>query len=262
MNIHSFAVLAYSDSPYLAACLESLKNQTVTSDIYISTSTPSEHIIALAKKYGVDLLITETGKGIAHDWNFSLQQAKTKYVTLAHQDDLYLPDYTASCISKAEQLKDNLICFTNYAEIVAELERSDTALLLIKRLLLWVNMPLKKNISSTSRKKVLCALGSPVATPSVMYNLENLSSFQFSPEFSVSIDWEAWYRMAGLKGRFVYLNQVLVQHRIHVNSATTFRLKENKRANEDLKMFKRYWPDFIARLLAWLYAKSYKSNDI
>ena len=262
MNDHSFAVMAYSESPYLAACLDSLKNQTVASDIYISTSTPSECIIALAKKYGVDIFITETGKGIAHDWNFSLQQAKTKYVTLAHQDDLYLPDYTASCIIKAKQFKDTLICFTNYIEIVAGLERSDTALLRIKRLLLWVNMPLKKNISSTSRKKLLCALGLPVSAPSVMYNLENLSGFLFSTEFSVSVDWEAWYRMAGMKGRFVYVNQVLVQHRIHVNSATTFGLKENRRATEDLNMFRRYWPGFIAKILAWLYAKSYKSNDI
>jgi len=41
MTKHSFAVMAYKDSPYLSDCLDSLKDQTVKSEIYITTSTPS-----------------------------------------------------------------------------------------------------------------------------------------------------------------------------------------------------------------------------
>ena len=114
MTDHSFAVMAYKDSPYLPDCLDSLKNQTVGSDIYIATSTPSLYIDETAKKYGIKIFATDPGQGIAHDWNFSLSIAKTKYVTLAHQDDLYNSNYTRLCIKAAEKFNDTLICFTDY----------------------------------------------------------------------------------------------------------------------------------------------------
>lgn len=260
MSNHSFAVLAYSESPYLAACLDSLKDQTMQSDIYISTSTPSEYISDMAKKYGVELFITEPGQGIAHDWTFGLQQAKTKYVTLAHQDDVYMPDYTASCINQAEKFKDTLICFTNYSEIVEGKERSGTQLLRIKRFMLWFFMPFRKNIQSRSWKKKMLSAGCPIPAPSVMYNREKLTGFQFSAEFSINMDWDAWYRMAYMEGRFVYVNKPLLKHRIHPDSATTKGLEVNLRQKEDLLMFKRFWPGRIAKILAKMYGRSYTSN--
>src|SRR5215470_12307123 len=88
---HSFAVMVYKDSPFLCECLESLKKQTVESFIFISTSTPSAYIFDIAQKFGVEVFIGEP-RGIANDWNFGLSKTKTKYVTLAHQDDLYMPE--------------------------------------------------------------------------------------------------------------------------------------------------------------------------
>ena len=54
---HSFAVCAYGESPYLEACLRSLKAQTVKegTEILICTSTPNSHISRLAEKYGADV---------------------------------------------------------------------------------------------------------------------------------------------------------------------------------------------------------------
>jgi hypothetical protein len=94
-----------------------------------------------------------------------------------------------------------------------------------------------------------------------MYNLEMLSNFQFSNEFSINLDWDAWYRMAKMNGRFVYIPNRLLKHRIHQDSETTIGLKNNLRQAEDLKMFGYFWPKFIAKLLARFYAGSYKSNE-
>lgn len=258
---HSFAVMAYKDSPYLSECLDLLKNQTVRSVIYISTSTPSGYISDIAKKYGIEVFVTESGQGITHDWNFSLQQARTKYVTLAHQDDLYMPGYTENCFNAAEKFKDTLICFTGYSEIIDGKERWGTLLLRVKRFMLWFFMPFKKNIHSKFWKKKLLSMGCPIAAPGVMYNLEKLSGFQFSDEFSINMDWDAWYRMTRMKGRFVYVKKVLLKHRIHPDSATTAGLEANARQSEDLRMFKRFWPGFLAKLFAKFYARSYKSNN-
>lgn len=257
---HSFAVMAYNDSPYLPACLDSIKAQTLDSTIYITTSTPSEYIENISKKYGVDLYITEKGLGIAHDWNFSLHLAKTKYVTLAHQDDLYMKAYTEECLKASEKYKDTLICFTGYHEVIDETKRTRTLLLDVKRFMLWSSMPFTNHLKNILRKNLLVCMGCPIAAPSVMYNLDNLKGFQFSSEFSINMDWDAWCRMAGMKGRFVYVKKELLTHRIHPDSATTAGLKNNIRQGEDLKIFKRFWPDFFANQLAKMYARSYKSN--
>ncbi len=261
MISHSFAVMAHKDSPYLTACLDSLKAQTIESKIYISTSTPSAFIEGIAKKYDVEIYVALPGQGIVHDWNFSLQQAKTKYVTLAHQDDLYMPEYTERCLDAAEKFNDTLICFTGYNEIAGQKIRSYNRLLLIKRFMLLSFMPIKKNIKNKTWKNYLLSIGCPIAAPSVMYNLENLTHFQFSNKFSINMDWDAWYRMSEMKGRFVYVTKTLLQHRIHSDSATTSGLVANHRQSEDLLMFNRFWPGFIAKQLARIYAGSYKSNE-
>ena len=258
---HSFAVMAYQDSPYLSECLNSLKAQTVESNIYITTSTPSSYIDDTAKKYGVPVFVTESGKGIAHDWNFSLQSAKTKYVTLAHQDDLYMPEYAASCFNAAEKFTDTLISFTGYDELVGDRERSDTLLLRVKRFMLSFFMPFRNNIRGKFWKRKLLSLGCPIPAPSVLYNYELLKGFQFSSEFSINMDWDAWYQMAKMEGRFVCVKKKLLRHRIHAQSATTIGLKANKRQMEDLKMFQRFWPKILAKLLATIYSRGYKYND-
>ncbi len=260
MHIHSFAVMVYGDSPYLEACLHSLQNQTASSALYIATSTPSDYIRNLATKFNIPVFINEHNHGIASDWNFSLAQAKTKYVTLAHQDDLYLPDYTASCLQAAGAFKDTLICFTDYTEIADDQERKGTLLLHVKKWMLWFFMPIRKNISSRFWKRRFLSLGCPVAAPSVMYNLDTLKHFTFSDAFTINMDWDAWSRMAQMKGRFVYVNKNLVQHRIHSDSATTLGLEAQARQNEDLLMFERYWPGWATKIISRIYSSSYKSN--
>lgn len=263
MSKHSFAVMAYKESPYLADCLDSLMDQTVKSEVFITTSTPSAYIDEMANKYGIKVFVTETGKGIAHDWNFSLACGETKYVTLAHQDDIYVHDYTERCIHESEKFNDTLICFTGYSELINdERERSSTLMLTAKKVLNFLFMPFKKNISSKTWKRFSQAFGTPIPCPTVMFNKETLGNFKFSEKYKVSLDWDAWLRMADLNGRFVYVPKLLVKHRIHLASATTEGIKGNVRQTEDFEIYCRIWPKFMARILSKFYAGSYKSNEI
>ena len=262
MSNHSFAVMAYKDSPYLADCLDSLKDQTVKSEIFITTSTPSAFINETAKKYHIKVFITEPGKGIAHDWNFGIDAAKTKYVTLAHQDDLYVSNYTEQCLNASQQFEDTLICFTAYSELINdERERSSTLMLNAKKFLNFMFMPFKNNIKSRTWKKFSQAFGTPIPCPTVMFNKQMLADFRFSEKYKVSLDWDAWLRMAAMNGRFVHVPKILVKHRIHVESATTEGIKANVRQTEDFEIYCRIWPKFIARILSRFYAGSYRSNE-
>ena len=262
MSNHSFAVMAYKDSPYLPDCLDSLRDQTVKGEIYIATSTPSAYIDETAKKYGIKIFTTEPGQGIAHDWNFSLSVAKTKYVTLAHQDDLYDKQYTELCINAAEKFNDTLICFTGYNEIVDNKERNSTLMLRIKKFMNFMFMPFSKNIKSNAWKKFSQSFGTAIPCPSVMYNKETLRDFKFSEKYKVSLDWDAWLRMSNMNGRFIYVPKTLSKHRIHKASATTEGIQGNVRQQEDFEIYCRIWPKFIARILSKIFARSYKSNEV
>jgi len=262
MSKHSFAVMAYKNSPYLPDCLDSLKSQTIKSEIYITTSTPSAYINEIAKRYGVEVFVTDAGRGIAHDWNFSLSMAKTKYVTLTHQDDLYHSKYAELCTKASEKFNDTLICFTGYSELIDDKERKNTLMLISKRILHFMFMPFNKNIKNRWLKKASQSFGTPIPCPSVMFNKQMLGDFRFAGNFKVSLDWDAWLRMSSMKGRFVYVSKSLLKHRIHTDSATTEGIKANVRQQEDLEIYHRIWPKFIAKLLSKLYAGSYKSNEI
>lgn len=256
---HTFIVMAYGDSPYLPACLDALARQTVRSALCIATSTPSDYLRAQAARIGAPLVETESGRGIAHDWNFALRLAKTKYVTLAHQDDLYAPAYTAQCLAAIRACPDALICFTDYTELVGETERDNSLLLLVKRGILYFFMP-RRRLKSRFWKTKLLSVGCPIAAPSVLYQVDNLGDFQFSADFSVNMDWEAWSRLALANGHFIFVPQKLMQHRIHPDSATTLGIAALRRQEEDERMFRRFWPLVMAQVLMRFYALSYRSN--
>src|SRR5271170_2745832 len=91
---HTFVILAYKESKYLEQCIQSVVNQTVKGKVVMATSTPNKYIMDLGAKYNLEIFINDTGGSIGKDWNFGYYCAETKYVVIAHQDDVYLPGYT------------------------------------------------------------------------------------------------------------------------------------------------------------------------
>ena len=51
-NDHSFVICAYKENSHLEMTIQSLLNQTIKSKVFISTSTPNDHIKGLCEKYG------------------------------------------------------------------------------------------------------------------------------------------------------------------------------------------------------------------
>ena len=122
-------------------------------------------------------------------------------------------------------------------------------------------MPIKNNIQSKSAKRLAQSFGSSIACPTVVYNTDMLSNFRFSDDYTINMDWDGWLRMAKMIGTFVYVPQILLQHLIHSDSATSVGLAVQARQREDLEIFGRLWPKAIAEALATLYSRSYSSNE-
>ena len=117
----TMVLCAYGDNPFLQEAALSLSNQTTEIKVILATSTPSEYIKGIADKYGFDYRINPIkGGGIGADWEFAASCAKTQYVTIAHQDDIYFPDYAKNVIDAFEHYPASLIVFTNSCDKINE----------------------------------------------------------------------------------------------------------------------------------------------
>jgi glycosyltransferase involved in cell wall biosynthesis len=256
---HSFVVCAYGESPYLEDCVRSLRDQTVTTQVLMATSTPNRHIERVAARYDVPLVASGQKPGIASDWNHAIGCARTPLVTLAHQDDRYLPRYAEQVLTYAERAQHPLIFFTDYAELRGDEVVVGNAILQVKRLLL---APMRHRPINDRRgdKRAILRWGSAVCCPSVTYCTDNLPQPPFSQGLSCDLDWDAWERFSRLEGEFVYIDEILMQHRIHEASETSRLIHDNTRTQEDFEMLCRFWPTPLAKLINLAYAGSQKSN--
>lgn len=258
---HTFVICAYKESEYLEECIKSVISQSYPSNVVMATSTPNDYINNLADKYGIPLHINYGESGISGDWNFALGCAKTPYVTIAHQDDIYLKDYAKEMVKNLDAQDKPLIGFTDYGEIRNNKMFTNIRILKVKRVLLF---PLKSKMLQRSRfvRRRSLSLGSGICCPSVCYVLPNIPNPVFERHFRASIDWQTWEKLSKLSGSFVYCPSVLMGHRIHEESETSAAIHDKVRTREDYEMFCKFWPVPIAKLLSRQYAKSEDSNEI
>lgn len=145
---HTFVLCAYKESPFLEECLQSLLAQTVKTNVLIATSTPCDATRELAKRtplsctFGMEIL------------GSLMMELRSKllltllFVTVAHQDDTYEPEYAAHLLTAANKMDNLLIFFTNYGELRNGAKVDDNQLLRIKRLMLT---PVRDGRFATSR---------------------------------------------------------------------------------------------------------------
>ena len=259
---HTFVVAAYGESPYLPGCLASLQAQDTPGDVVVATSTPNDFIARAADAAGVPLVINpERNGGIGADWTFAYAAGRTDFVTIAHQDDEYRPEFRRRSLEAASGVRSPLLVFTDYAEVFGDTWRTRTPNLLVKRVL--IRWPARDGwrFESRARKQWLVSFGSPISCPTVTYHRALLGpDFAFSRAFRFVVDWEAWIRLADRDGSFAYVPDVLMGHRIHPDSETTRVTTGRIRLDEETACFARLWPWPLARALTAPYRLSHLTN--
>ncbi len=258
---HTFVLCAYGESPYLEDCVLSLLAQSLKTNIIISTSTPNDHIRRVASRFDIPLFINDGPSGISHDWNCAVWHCSTPLVTIAHQDDIYLPGFAARVIEAFCQSERPLISFTDYGELRDGTTVDNSRILGVKRILLG---PLKLRCLRHLRfvRRRILAFGSSICCPSVTFCMDHLPTPLFLDDMRCDLDWEAWERFSKLDGDFLYIPHILMRHRIHEGSETTALIEDDTRSREDLEMLQKFWPDSIAKLVNHFYSSSQISNNL
>lgn len=292
--LHTFAVCAYRDSPYLEACLRSLKRQTEPSEVICCTSTPSEYIRTLTEKYGVPLYVREGKSNIREDWLFALHTARGQLVTIAHQDDLYHRDYAGELKRAYAKYPDLTVFVSDYltVKMVREKARPETeklwesgtkpkrpeaeesfgagacprengqakyepvnAVWFVKKLL---RLPLRFTVLADRRfiKKSALIFGNSLCCPACTYNTALTGRDLFRSPYEFALDWDNLCELAERPGRFVCSEKRLLAYRVHDGAATKACIEDNRRAKDELSMFMKLWPAPAARLLMHFYKKA------
>lgn len=257
---HAFVVPAFGESPYLRECLTSLRAQEVPTPIFISTSTPSPWLTALADKSGATLVEHGPNRGIGHDWNQAIAATPAEWVTLAHQDDTYLPRFAAETMRCVERHQDVDLVMTGYGELHGDHVRTWTPMLAIKRLLEAQAFLGRDALRNRRARRRLLAFGCAIACPTVTLRRDRALGL-FREDLKVDLDWDAWLRLAAGPGAFARVRHLCILHRIHADSETSGGVRGGVRAREDAAMFQRLWPSPVARLLARLYAVGYQAGE-
>lgn len=260
---HTFVICAYKENPFLEETILSLKNQSKLGSIIMSTSTPNEHIKGLAEKHDISLTVNPSPLLAGDDWNWGYNQASTPLVTMAHQDDIYDANFlgeTLRAINESDPEKTSL-AFTDYYEIRGDDIVRDNSLLKIKRVM---NAPFKGKHLGASRlvKRRIMGLGCSICCPSATFNKDMLGASIFDTTYINSCDYKTWVDLASRDGRFLYIPEQLIGHRIYAESATSKNLSENIRIKEDEEILSTLWPKPIAKLINSAYALSENSNEL
>lgn len=260
---HTFVVCAYKENPYIGETIASLLAQSLSTNVILSTSTPNEYLKDICEKYSIQMVVNPNPHLAGDDWNFGYDAAKTPLVTMAHQDDYYDPTFLERMLDGINSYDEDevLIGFTDYFEMRDGRRVDSNTLLKIKR---FMNAPLANRFFNGSKfvKKRILAFGDPICCPAVTLVKPKLGLSPFDTTYKNSCDYKTWVDFASRDGRFVYVNQPLVGHRIYPESATSLNLGEDIRKGEDLEILSTLWPRPIAKLVNSVYALSEKSNAL
>lgn len=253
----TFVVCAYKECPYLESCIVSLVEQTVKTKVLISTSTPNRHISEIAGKYNIPIKVNPDG-GQIKDYNFAMKQGETKLIMLAHQDEILKKTFVEDVLIALNHSKDPIIAFTDYIEMHEDkVDNKQSLIIRIKKLML-IPTHIKGFMYTIFGKRFIQLLGNPITHPTVVCVKEKMPKRIFREQYKASMDWDLWERLSRKRGTFVYVDKILLYHRMNDDNQSSVLIKtSNERYENEYKIFCRFWPAFVSKIIMKLYSKAH-----
>lgn len=260
MTNHTFAVCAYKESPFLEECVLSLKAQSLRTNIIMTTSTPCKHIAEVANKYDIPLYVRDGVSDIRDDWNFAYDQAKTDWVTIAHQDDRYDENYVKELLVTIKKYNNPIAFVSDYIPIKNGMIGPRDINSKIRRIL---RKPLKNTKCASKRfwKRAILSLGNSICCPAVAYNKRVLGPSFFTSELKFNIDWDTFLKIAETEGAFCYVEKPLTFYRVHDGATSKEFIENNLRVQDDKTMFSKFWPKWMVTIIMIFYKKAYDTYN-
>lgn len=260
---HTFVICAYKESQFLESCIKSLKAQIVKSDIKIATSTPNDYIYNIAKKYNIEVFVNNNKKpenvsNIGFDWQFAYNIAETELVTIAHQDDIYLKNYTKDLLKYKKKYPDMTLFTTSSITLKNGKIKQFGKVEIVKKIL---RLPLRCNALNNISfvKRLAITFGNPIIAPSCAYDKRLCPKDLFISDFKFALDWECLLKLSEIEGRIVLSERPGICYRIHDDATTKKSIIDNSRQREESIMFDILLPKPVAGIYKKIYQSSYNA---
>jgi len=207
----SVMMTVYNAEKYIREAIESILNQTFSDFEFIilddhSTDNSYEIINEYAKRDNRILVLSnEKNLGIAESRTKCIKYAKGKYIAIADADDISVPTRFEKQLKYLEKHKE-----CGVVGSFIQLFDSETGKIIGSRKYYEDDVRIRKRIF----------IYSPIAQPASMIRKEVFDYIGFyNPEYPPVEDLDIWFRL-GTKYKFANIQEVLLNYRVHQNSAT------------------------------------------
>lgn len=230
--IATFAIPCHDAGPHLRPLLASLLAQTRQDfDLVLVDDASTDGSAEFARELAGDRIRIEhnaTARGLAGNFARCAELAATPFVCIAHQDDVYAPDYLATMLQALEPRAD--AAFAHCAATAI-----DTTGRALPSPAERFKLRLLARAATCDRRGLyeLLYRGNFVCCPSVLFRTAMLRATPFAPALRFALDWDLWFRLLLAGHSFVTVERALVQYRRHDRAASRALTQDLSRFDEE-----------------------------
>ncbi|MBL9076296.1 MAG: glycosyltransferase [Planctomycetes bacterium] len=236
MPVATFAIPCRDAGPFLRPLLQSLLAQTQADfSLVLVDDGSTDGSADLARAVAGDRITVhrnERALGIGANWNRCVELAATPFVCLAHQDDVYAPDYLRRMLAALHERPDAGLAHCRATAIDAAGAPFESPAERFKDHF-WHHRP---GVDRAAHYERLWR-GNFVCCPSVLYRTEALRRVgPFRADLRFALDWEQWFRFLRAGFGIVDVDAELLHYRRHAAAASRSATADRTRFLEELQV--------------------------
>jgi GT2 family glycosyltransferase len=223
---------------HLRPLLQSLLAQTRQDfELLLVDDASSDGSIELAREVAgerVQVHRNAAPLGIGGNWNRCVELARAPFVCLAHQDDVYEPEYVARMLAALDARPDAGMAHCRAAAIDADGRAMPSAAERFKAHF-WRQSPGKDRAAHYER----LWRGNFIVCPSMCFRTDALRvTGPFRTDLCFALDWEYSFRLLRAGFGIVDVHEVLLHYRRHDGAATAAANRTRTRLHEELQVLR------------------------
>ena len=225
----SLCIPVHNGAEFIQMMLNSIEQITYPNlEIIVSDDDSTDESITLIKSYQLSncRIFTHVRYGLVNNWNYSIKQAKGKYIKFLFQDDTLEPDCITKMVEVAEQDEQIGLVFSD-RNLISE-KPLDPKHFPEKLYQGWSNLqPVQPGLSLLQDQNLMAHPHNKIGEPTnVLIRREVFEQVGlFDPSFKQYPDLEMWLRIM-TRYKIAFIDEKLASFRIHPNQATSHNLAQ------------------------------------
>jgi len=229
---------SYNGMPFIVEALSSFRSQRHREFVlYVVDDASSDASPDVADSLGdprVRVIRADRNLGIPGNWNRALAQVDTPYFALAHQDDVYEPDYLDTLLALLEAHPDAFVAHCGVRAIDGRGAETFVPAERYKEVL-WP--PGERYALAPPEAVAQLSRGNYIVMSTVMYRTAAVRAIgPFNERFQFVADWQYWIRGALAGYSIVGTRRRLVRRRWHGGMATRRLERDLTRYREEVEL--------------------------